>query len=51
MICVLKNKFISDEKYSFGLIFSGKPKKSHLDQVYYTFFTLPEKKRLTNLQK
>ena len=51
MICVLKNTFTSDEKYSFGLMFSGKPNKSHLDQVYYTFFTLPEKKQLTNLQK
>ena len=50
-IYIHKNKFTSHKKYSFGLSFSGIPKKSRTDQVYIKFFTLFEKKRLTNLQK
>ena len=31
--------------------FSGNPKNTYTDQVYYNLLTLSEKKQLTNLQK
>ena len=34
---IQKNKFTSDKQYSFGLIFSESPKKTHGEQVCYKF--------------
>ena len=34
-----KNKSNSHKQYSFGIIFSKNPKKGHIDQVYYKFFS------------
>ena len=43
--------FTSHKHYSYGLIFSGNPKKVHTDQVSYKFrFTHFGKKQVANLQ-
>ena len=50
-----KNKLSTYRKTTLILInsihFSGNPKNTNADQVYYNFLTLSEKKQLTNLQK
>ena len=46
-IYIKKNKFNLHEQYSFVLIFSGNPRKSHTDRGYYKFFYC-QKKKLQN---
>ena len=46
-----KRKFISHKQYSFGLVFSENPRKSHIDQVYYKFFYSFKKETTPKLLK
>ena len=39
------------KQYLFGLLFSRNVKKTDIDRIMCNFFTLSEKKGLTNLQK
>ena len=48
---IKKNAFTSYKQYLFGLLFPQKSKMTRTDQSTLYFFTLPEKKRLTNLWK
>ena len=49
-IFIQKSKFTSHKQYSLGLTFSRIPKKIIQTKYTTSFFTLSEKKRLTNFQ-